>query len=1021
MDNSRGSVWRKCDFHIHTPFSALANNFDSDFDLYVQKLFKKAIEKKIEVIGVTDYFTIDGYKKIKVDYLNNEEKLKTLFTSEEIEKIRKILLLPNIEFRLNKIIQIVKKTGDKTHVENGRINFHVILSDQVPIKTIEENFLHDIDFVYEAEPNEKDKKKKLKVDNLAALGKRLQKEQPDIKGSHIEIGMTHAVVNDEDITDLLTSNNDFKDKYFIVVPSDEDLSEIQWKSQDGLTRKILLSRSHALLSSNPNTIKFGLGEKSASIGEFIREFKSLKPCIWGSDAHDYDKLFEPDLERYCWVKADPTFEGMKQILYEPKDRVYIGKYPALYERIKNSRSNYLDSLSINCLSTYDGRKGLWFKNFKVQLGFELIAIIGNKGKGKSALADVLGLLGNAHVDRKDFSFLNHDKFCQRGYSENFVGALKWFDKTEHQRGLHEEIDFSNVEKVKYIPQAYLEKLCNNEDSSFRKEINKVVFSRLDDSDKLGKTSFSELQDFKTQLINQRIAELKIKLVEANKKIDDLENRTGDTYKKTVENKLAAKRQELLNHDLEKNKIKVIPNPETDISFTQEQKNKLEKLSTLNEKITELEGKIEVESKQLNLFKISYSELDLIKNEIISTSEKFEEWKKTRREKYARFGLDIDEIINLTYNIKKVQDLLDVEQTRINSSNIRLSSESIKTDGTNEQSYLVQLTIFTQGKIDIEKDLEKPFKDWQEYQRLLKEWESKKREIIGSSEIDGTMKFYEKELDYLKNNLQLDISQAQENRNSIIKNIFLQKQQVQLVYNKMKEAVSNILREYSEEQNITIETSFKIDRNFYSRFFDYINRYGAFYLNGDEELRKIMHKYDFDDIEQIILFATELFQLDIRYKDGRKQDFYNFICDLEYLQPEYDLRLNGKSLSQLSPGEKGGLLLIFYLVLDKDNKPLIIDQPEDNLDNQSVAEILVPYIKSAKKKRQIIMVTHNPNLAIVADAEQIIYMNIDKENNHLVSCYSGGIENLIINNHIVNILEGKMKAFDNRRVKYKRQE
>ena len=68
-----------------------------------------------------------------------------------------------------------------------------------------------------------------------------------------------------------------------------------------------------------------------------------------------------------------------------------------------------------------------------------------------------------------------------------------------------------------------------------------------------------------------------------------------------------------------------------------------------------------------------------------------------------------------------------------------------------------------------------------------------------------------------------------------------------------------------------------------------------------------------------------------------------------------------------------------------------------------------------------MVTHNPNLAIVADAEQIIYMNIDKENNYIVSCSAGGIENSEINNHIVNILEGKMKAFDNRRIKYKRQE
>ncbi len=138
-----------------------------------------------------------------------------------------------------------------------------------------------------------------------------------------------------------------------------------------------------------------------------------------------------------------------------------------------------------------------------------------------------------------------------------------------------------------------------------------------------------------------------------------------------------------------------------------------------------------------------------------------------------------------------------------------------------------------------------------------------------------------------------------------------------------------------------------------------------------------------------------------------------------MHPEYDLRLNNKGLTQLSPGEKGGLLLVFYLVLDKDNKPLIIDQPEDNLDNQSVAEILVPYIKRAKKLRQIIMVTHNPNLAIVSDAEQIIYMNIDKESDYEVSYDSGGIEDTTMNNHIVDILEGRMKAFDNRRVKYKK--
>lgn len=64
MNNLRGSIWHKCDFHIHSPFSALGNKFGSEFDVYVKTIFKQAIEKKIEVIGITDYLSIDGYKKI---------------------------------------------------------------------------------------------------------------------------------------------------------------------------------------------------------------------------------------------------------------------------------------------------------------------------------------------------------------------------------------------------------------------------------------------------------------------------------------------------------------------------------------------------------------------------------------------------------------------------------------------------------------------------------------------------------------------------------------------------------------------------------------------------------------------------------------------------------------------------------------------------------------------------------------------------------------------------------------------
>jgi ABC-type cobalamin/Fe3+-siderophores transport system ATPase subunit len=108
-----------------------------------------------------------------------------------------------------------------------------------------------------------------------------------------------------------------------------------------------------------------------------------------------------------------------------------------------------------------------------------------------------------------------------------------------------------------------------------------------------------------------------------------------------------------------------------------------------------------------------------------------------------------------------------------------------------------------------------------------------------------------------------------------------------------------------------------------------------------------------------------------------------------------------------------------LLLDKSETPLVLDQPEDNLDNESVSQILVPFIKEAKRRRQIIMVTHNPNLAVYADAEQVIRTRIDKEGGNVFICSSGGIENSVIRQDIINVLEGTMPAFENRSRKYAR--
>jgi hypothetical protein len=149
------------------------------------------------------------------------------------------------------------------------------------------------------------------------------------------------------------------------------------------------------------------------------------------------------------------------------------------------------------------------------------------------------------------------------------------------------------------------------------------------------------------------------------------------------------------------------------------------------------------------------------------------------------------------------------------------------------------------------------------------------------------------------------------------------------------------------------------------------------------------------------------------------DLYDFIFGLAYLEPRYLLKLGDKELHQLSPGEKGTLLLIFYLILDQNDIPLVLDQPDENIDQQTVFTLLVPCIREAKKTRQVFIITHNPNLAVVCDAEQFIYCSIDKANKNRITYISGALESPECNIKASTVLEGTLAAFDNRNEKYVR--
>ena len=162
---------------------------------------------------------------------------------------------------------------------------------------------------------------------------------------------------------------------------------------------------------------------------------------------------------------------------------------------------------------------------------------------------------------------------------------------------------------------------------------------------------------------------------------------------------------------------------------------------------------------------------------------------------------------------------------------------------------------------------------------------------------------------------------------------------------------------------------------------------------------------------------ELFDSNIFNRDGIRDFFRQCLLTVnreKYWKVFSNSTYKGKDTSKLSVGQRGTFYLCLKLATDPFGKPFIFDQPEDDLDNDFIMHELVPLFKKIKVYRQVIIVTHNANLVVNADAEQVI---VSQNNAEKLAYISGSIENSMIRNHICNILEGGKAAFMNREKKY----
>ncbi len=513
VNDPRGSIWRKWDLHIHTIESFEHSFSPADWNIYVEKLKKKAIEHNIEVIGINDYFTIEGYRYICENFAKKE---KDIFYLKE--NTRRLYLFPVVELRTNNFLR------------GKALNIHLIFNPKISSIKIENDFLQKLKFEY------KGKKLNLKKEDLLRVGLS-EKENRNIE----EIDIEEIIPKEEEEKRKL-----LRIAYKIISVEKESLEE-------ALKESILKDHIIVVLVGKPKDgLEFSYFEKSGRLAAVLENFVSLhknvciftnkkediekfiktytKPCLWGSDAHRYERLFIPngDEKSYTWIKADPTFEGLKQIIYEPEERVKVQE--------NNPSEDYPKISCIDSIELENSKisEDLEFESKFLPLNHDLIAIIGGRGSGKTALLDII-----ASCFEDSFKIIreNENSFYKRAFGDSRKEKSKALkvklkikgEDTEFEKTLGSKDDkFKNGFRIEYIPQNYLDEIVANY-GNLTARIKKLLFEKLPSKKEEENKLKRELEDIKGNIkkINNEIVSLKERIKDKDSLLKEKDSEEGE--------------------------------------------------------------------------------------------------------------------------------------------------------------------------------------------------------------------------------------------------------------------------------------------------------------------------------------------------------------------------------------------------------------------------------------------------------------------------------------------------------------
>ena len=971
---SSGSRWLRWEPHVHAPGTLFNDQFKGNWDLYLTAL--EMATPAISAIAVTDYYLLDTYRTVL------EHKANGRLPGCD-------LIFPNVELRFS------------VGTAKSWVNVHLLVSpeEQNHVEEIE-RFLSSLTF--KAFQDEF----RCNPADLMRLGRKANTLIEDDRAA-LKYGAEQFKVSFDELKSKYEASEWAQRNVLIAIAAKQnDGTSALRDGADETLRQELERFAHIMFAANPNQREFWLGRKSLSAEAVKERYNGLKPCLHGCDAHSISKTGVPDESRFSWIKGAPIFDTLRQACIDPEGRAFVGEDPPP----SAMSSETLSRISIN--------NAPWLQTPHIDLNPGLIAIIGARGSGKTALADMIAAACDAHAGH-----VTNQSFLLRAqeHLEGASASVTWQNGETENRDLTEAVQVNHepYRRARYLSQQFVEKLCSADGMTdgLLSEVERVIFDSHTVTEREGAINFSDLREIRSARHRQARKHGEESLSILSERINtELEKRSlVTTYKTQVQEK-----EQLLSRLNEDRSKLVAKGSESRVSRLEELTKAAETVSGYVRYYSNQENQILLMQDEVANVRTVIAPEDLreIKERHAASKIGENEWEIFFRD----YKGNVDEVLQkmletAQYNKKWWEGVPPPPNTDPQLEYITDNTELNKNPLAQLQAEIGRL----QQQVSIDKETSTRFTEASKKitteTELLRATKEKLTDYEGAAlRLEGLLK--DREAAYER------VFAAILSEQQVLAELYAPiKSKLETADGTLRKLSFSITRtvdidSWATEGEALLNLTKKGPFRGKGSLRDVVGAYLlAPWMEGSEiEVMEAMRAFK-DAYQKDLLAHSPVVSTDpAEYRRWAKK-LAQWLYGTDHISVQYAVNYDDIDIQKLSPGTRGIVLLLLYLSLDDaDTKPLIIDQPEENLDPKSINDDLVPLFLSAKTTRQVIIVTHNANLVINTDADQIIVANSGTHTSGglpPITYVSGGLENKDIRGLVCEILEGGEIAFKER--------